>query len=196
MKYIIELDEGDSIKLIKDNVEEDVDLESLEVYMDQVKLGDLEEGDIIVAGYDSGMSWISIVNYVDDDEYFSFADFNYTGFNDGQSVSFTVASCSQDWVRYASDKEKQILFDALRDYSSRAWDGSEIVRWRAPIGQEYSYIDLDNPDYICDCEEIMDSLDSFRWKAGNYFPVGYIKKKLSFSDTFEEIRMLNSKNED
>ena len=196
MKYIIELDEGDSLKLIKNNVEIEVDLKSLKVHADNVKLSDLEEGDIIVVGYDDGMSWISIIDHVNDEEYFSYADLNYTGFSNGQTISYGSSNCSQDWIRYASEEEKQILFNALRDYSSRAWDGSEIVRWRAPIGQEYSYIDLDNPDYICDCEEIMDSLDSFRWKAGNYFPVGYIKKKLSFSDTFEEIRMLNSKNED
>ena len=73
------------------------------------------------------------------------------------------------FIRLATDSEKQLLFDKLKE-KCLMFDGKDVVRWRAkPIESYYSIfgsgiISLFKDSYIADSEH------ERKYNSGNYFP--------------------------
>ena len=78
---------------------------------------------------------------------------------------------THDYMRPATDSEKQRLFDALAKKGKR-WNAEEkriedLPRWRARKGEIYYYVDYDfTIDYFIEDE---DSADNTNYVIGNYY---------------------------
>lgn len=86
---------------------------------------------------------------------------------------YTTVISQSDWCsygercRFATDSEKQLLFDKLKE-KCLMFDGENIVRWRAEIGGHYYFINYNmNVEKTFDCNH---EIDSCSCKIGNYFP--------------------------
>ena len=74
-------------------------------------------------------------------------------------------------LRYATDEEKQLLFDKMKEQSLR-WNAEEKrvekIRWRAE--KKEFYFVLDGTAFEVDCyTEIFDEIDAKLYNYGNYF---------------------------
>ena len=74
---------------------------------------------------------------------------------------------------YATQSEKQQLFDALRDKYALMWNGKGLVNWRAKPQQTYYILDAEGPLALVDSP---DDADDRLYKSGNYFPEGFLTK--------------------
>ncbi|MGE4284046.1 MAG: hypothetical protein AB7G87_10035 [Clostridia bacterium] len=78
-----------------------------------------------------------------------------------------------DWTSYgekttlATDSEKQLLFDKLKE-KCLMFDGKDIVRWRAEPYQKYFYLPGDGD--IAETKDDMSNWDDGAYHIGNYFP--------------------------
>lgn len=76
----------------------------------------------------------------------------------------------KDDVRLATNEEKQILFDKMKEHGLR-WNAEEKrvekLRWRASIDEKYHHISK-LLDYNSEIEGFLD-FDEEMWKVGNYF---------------------------
>ena len=70
-------------------------------------------------------------------------------------------------LRLATDSEKQLLFDKLKE-KCLMFDGKNVVRWRADPYRKYFYL-LGDGD-IAETEDIMSNWDNEYYNIGNYFP--------------------------
>ena len=121
-----------------------------------------KENDVITC-IDECYKWIAI--YKD--------EINETSFN--AKVIYTIQNEmfeKNSWAVYANPRlatysEKQLLFDKLKE-KCLMFDGKDIVRWRADLGDNYYCVDSDN---IVACEEEdYFAADDRRYNSGNYFP--------------------------
>ena len=74
-------------------------------------------------------------------------------------------------VRYATDEEKQFLFNKMKEQGIK-WNAEEKrvekIRWRAKEGEHYSL--LDRLTFEVDCyTERFDEIDTKLYNSGNYF---------------------------
>lgn len=73
-------------------------------------------------------------------------------------------------VRLATEKEKQLLFDKMKEQGLK-WNAEEKrvenIRWRAKKGEGYYFID--NSVHISSHQEDDDGVDNQLWNAYNYF---------------------------
>ena len=74
-------------------------------------------------------------------------------------------------LRYATEEEKQLLFDKMKEQGLR-WNAEEKrvekIRWRAKEGEHYSL--LDRLTFKVDCyTEGFDEIDTKLYNSGNYF---------------------------
>ncbi len=70
-------------------------------------------------------------------------------------------------LRLATDSEKQLLFDKLKE-KCLMFDGETIVRWRAEPYQKYFYLTGDGS--ISEADEYMSNWGDNTYNIGNYFP--------------------------
>ena len=69
--------------------------------------------------------------------------------------------------RLATDEEKQLLFDKLKE-KCLMFDGENVVRWRAAPYKKYFYLPGDGD--IAETEDDMSNWDDGAYHIGNYFP--------------------------
>lgn len=121
-----------------------------------------KENDVITC-IDECYKWVAI--YKD--------EINETSFN--AKVIYTIQNEmfeKNSWAVYANprlatDSEKQLLFDKLKE-KCLMFDGESIVRWRAKYNEKYWFI-----DYSCEVSLDFDSYiyrQNSRHSTGNYFP--------------------------
>lgn len=77
---------------------------------------------------------------------------------------------NRESFRYATEEEKQLLFDKMKEQGLR-WNAEEKrvekIRWRAKKGEEYRFM---NTDFTTVCTtELGDDVDTNRYDALNYF---------------------------
>ena len=85
--------------------------------------------------------------------------------------SYTGFGYTKDYTRYATEEEKQLLFDKLSEEGYR-WNAEKkelekLSRWRADANQYYFYITSKLEVGIED--EVFYSIDNARYNSCNYF---------------------------
>lgn len=70
-------------------------------------------------------------------------------------------------LRLATESEKQLLFDKLKE-KCLMFDGKDVVRWRAAPYKKYFYLPGDGD--IAEIEDDMSNWDDGAYYIGNYFP--------------------------
>ena len=71
------------------------------------------------------------------------------------------------FIRLATDSEKQLLFDKLKE-KCLMFDGKDVVRWRANPNGKYFYLPGDGD--VAETEDDMSNWDDGAYHIGNYFP--------------------------
>lgn len=134
------------------------------------KIQDFKDGDILVTIEKERRCCIFIYKETDDYGFHSF----YIGINTGDTLTISK-SPSQRWgndslLDYATEKEKRLLFDKMKELGLR-WNVEEKrveqIRWRAEEGKKYYYIDNQGIPRV-DTEDGHIS-DADRYEFGNYF---------------------------
>lgn len=95
----------------------------------------------------------------------------------------TINVCGK--MRLATDSEKQLLFDKLKD-KCLMFDGENVVRWRANDGGKYWYICGDGN--VTDTTEYYTEWSNKAYKSGNYFPT----RELAEAFQKQYIELLNN----
>lgn len=127
---------------------------------EEEEVQEFENGDVLCSFYNDTMVIFKDVNKNVRD-YFD-SHYNNKDFSDKlwHSASF----------RHATDEEKQILFDKMKEQGLR-WNAEEKrvekIRWRAGVGKEYYFI---NPSLdVLKIEECRSVICSEHYLASNYF---------------------------
>ncbi len=121
---------------------------------------EFKENDIVTCETE-GIKWIAI--FKDKIDTFSFR----------AKALYTTVISQSDWCSYgekcsiATESEKQLLFDKLKD-KCLMFDGKDIVRWRAAPYKKYFYLPGDGD--IAETEDDMSNWDDGAYYIGNYFP--------------------------
>lgn len=141
------------------------------------------DGDILYAPYDGQASECIFIFKSTHDE----KKYCYAGFICGFDVYFN--GYVRGNFRYATKKEKQLLFDALAKVGKK-WNADKKCieelkpeRWMAKIYEPY-YV-LDDFFEVCESEENNDKIDNKRYNAGNYF-----RTEQQAKDFAEQIKQL------
>lgn len=83
--------------------------------------------------------------------------------------SYSLWNENHTW-RYATDEEKQLLFDKMKEQGLK-WNAEEKrvekVRWRAEIGETYFFIDTELQ--VCELFDNNETCDNAFYNALNYF---------------------------
>ena len=123
---------------------------------------EFKENDIVFL---DSVESVMIFDYIDDSDVIHTKCF-YSTLQNKLSTK-TINVCGK--MRLATDSEKQLLFDKLKD-KCLMFNGKDVVRWRAkPIESYYSIfgsgiISLFKDSYIADSEH------ERKYNSGNYFP--------------------------
>ena len=125
---------------------------------------EFKENDIVYTVYHNHPC-ISIINFF---ESYSFCSIKTKYSFD---VDLNTLDCdptyAYDTIRLATDSEKQLLFDKLKD-KCLMFDGENVVRWRANPDGKYFYLPGDGD--IAETEDDMSNWDDGAYHIGNYFP--------------------------
>lgn len=82
----------------------------------------------------------------------------------------TDARWGNGTLRYATEEEKQLLFDKMKEQGLK-WNAEEKkvekIRWRAKKGEEYRFMNTDFTTVYT--TELGDDIDTKRYNALNYF---------------------------
>nr|DAJ81262.1 MAG TPA: hypothetical protein [Caudoviricetes sp.] len=158
----VTLKAGDSLNIpegckavIKDNV----------VVFDSV----FQDGDILAHARCLNYSCPFIYKGTDESGFYQF----YVGVNNGGEIcqsNDTDKRWGNGALRHATEEEKQLLFDKMKEGGLR-WNAEEKrvekIRWRAEDGKEYYYVD--NQEIIIVDKEDGHWADENRYRIGNYF---------------------------
>lgn len=124
---------------------------------------EFKENDIVYTEY-VNHPCISIINFF---ESYSFCSIKTKySFDVDLNTLYCDSTYAYETIRLATDSEKQLLFDKLKE-KCLMFDGKNIVRWRAEPENIYYCVDIDG---VMNDEESCDLLDDIRYKNGNYFP--------------------------
>ena len=194
-QYKIQLPKGKKVTMTNVDFEDgvmtvNVELENRKVQKYEPKDGDILYGDsltrniIIYKGTNERGAVLSYAGLA------SFSGINRLAICDETNLGFGYAS---EYTRYATDEEKQLLFDALAKEGKR-WNPEtkqiDDVRWRAGKGNPYYYII--GFDRIVGTTDERLACDENRYATNNYF-----KTRESVEKVAEQIREIfkNSKAE-
>ena len=159
----LKLKAGDSLNIpegckavIKDNV----------VVFEKVQ--DFKDGDILVSVINGKRRHAFIYKSTDNMGYHSY----YIGLNGDTNIS--ISNFSDKWgssaLSYATEEEKQLLFDKMKEQGLQ-WNAEEKrvekIRWRAENGEKYYYVSTEGFALV-DKEE-GHIVDENRYKFGNCF---------------------------
>lgn len=129
-----------------------------------------KDGDILVIAENGHRRCVFIYKNTDEDGYHSC----YAGVNTGNRLVISKFP-EQRWgdddlLDYATDKEKQFLFDKMKE-KGLLWNAEdkrvEKVRWRAKKHGEYHFMNSDLT--TSNTDEFGDDIDMNRYGALNYF---------------------------
>ena len=145
-----------------------------------------EDGDVVYAqGERENYNWIFIYQKSKTDPYLDCRYYASLGIeHDGKPIEELVISdyCNtQDFLRPATEAEKQRLFDALAKEGKR-WNAEkkcieDLPRWRAQINEEYYFVDADCS--VADIKEKYSGADTIMYEVGNYFRTREAAKKVA-----------------
>lgn len=125
---------------------------------------EFKENDIVYTEY-RNHPCISIINFF---ESYSFCSIKTKYSFD---VDLNTLDCDPTYayetIRLATDSEKQLLFDKLKE-KCLMFDGENVVRWRAAPYKKYFYLPGDGD--IAETEDDMSNWDDGAYYIGNYFP--------------------------
>ena len=157
MKYKVNIPEGCkvmTVEVIDDRIILKVDKEDPE----------FKENDIVYTVYNNHPC-ISVINNwkFDDGMILTKCSFDIDA-NKGATICTLYI---YDTIRLATDSEKQLLFDKLKE-KCLMFDGEGIVRWRADQYQKYFYLTGDGS--ISEADEYRSNWDDGAYHIGNYFP--------------------------
>lgn len=140
---------------------------------------EFKENDIVYTEY-VNHPCISIINFF---ESYSFCSIKTKYSFD---VDFNTLYCDSTYayetIRLATDSEKQLLFDKLKE-KCLMFDGENVVRWRAAPYKKYFYLPGDGD--IAETEDDMSNWDDGAYYIGNYFPTREMAK--SFQKQYLEL---------
>lgn len=121
---------------------------------------EFKENDIVTCETE-GIKWVAI--FKEKIDAFSFR----------AKALYTTVISQSDWCsygercRHATESEKQLLFDKLKE-KCLMFDGENVVRWRAEPYKKYFYLPGDGD--IAETEDDMSNWDDGAYYIGNYFP--------------------------
>ena len=128
---------------------------------------EFKENDIVTCETE-GVKWIAIFK----------EKINCSSFR--SKALYTTVISQNDWSSYgercrlATESEKQLLFDKLKE-KCLMFDGENIVRWRADPNGKYFYMPGDGN--IAETEDDMSNWDDGAYHIGNYFPTKELAEK-------------------
>lgn len=117
---------------------------------DKVDISQFKDGDIITCGWENEFhtcSWVCVLNGTIEeckDNYFleEYCGTYLVGGDGKEQTWIDSYSDSATWVHYATEEEKQKLFDALAK-EGKAWDAEKKavveLKWKPKIGEKYYY---------------------------------------------------------
>ncbi len=121
---------------------------------------EFKENDIV---YLNSVQSVMIFDHLDDSDVIHTKCF-YSTLQNNLSTK-TINVCGK--MRLATESEKQLLFDKLKE-KCLMFDGENIVRWRAEPYKKYFYLPGDGD--IAETEDDMSNWDDGAYYIGNYFP--------------------------
>lgn len=121
---------------------------------------EFKENDIVFL---ESVESVMIFDYIDDSDVIHTKCF-YSTLQNKLSTK-TINVCGK--MRLATDSEKQLLFDKLKE-KCLMFDGENVVRWRAAPYKKYFYLPGDGD--IAETEDDMSNWDDGAYYIGNYFP--------------------------
>lgn len=140
------------------------------VFEKEEKLQDFKDGDILIITENEHRYCVFIYKNTDGCGFHSF----YVGINTGNTLTISK-SLWQKWgndalLDYATDKEKQELFDKMKEQGLR-WNARtkqiERIRNRVKFGHEYLFIN--SFGVVAKVPEYNDPQDDNRYNVGNYY---------------------------
>ena len=126
---------------------------------EEIDITQFKNGDIITSGWENefkACSWVSILNgSIEDskDNYFleEYCGTYVVGGDDKEQTWIDSYSDSATWVRYATDEEKKLLFDRLKEEGFE-WDAEKKelvkIKWKPKVGETCFAPYLDFPEFI------------------------------------------------
>lgn len=130
---------------------------------------EFKDGDILVAAVDEERYNAFIYKSTDKNGFHSY----YVGLDVCKQISISDSPSnrwSNDSLFYATEEEKQLLFDKMKEQGLK-WNAKEKrvenIRWRASSDERYYYI-----NHLFECQSDIEEshiFDEDRWKVGNYF---------------------------
>lgn len=136
---------------------------------------EFKENDIVFL---DSVESVMIFDYIDDSDVIHTKCF-YSTLQNKLSTK-TINVCGK--MRLATESEKQLLFDKLKE-KCLMFDGENIVRWRANPNGKYFYLPGDGD--IAETEDDMSNWDDGAYYIGNYFPTREMAK--SFQKQYIEL---------
>ena len=88
-------------------------------------------------------------------------------YNIDRNFIYLQESNTSDGARLATDSEKQLLFDKLKE-KCLMFDGENVVRWRANVRCDFYY--LSGNSMVMNAVECGHNWQDNAYKSGNYFP--------------------------
>lgn len=149
---------------------------------DKVDISQFKDGDIITCGWENEFntcSWVCVLNgTIEDckDNYFlDECCGTYLVGGDGEEQTWIDSySDSATWVRFATEEEKQKLFDALAK-EGKAWDAEKKavveLKWKQKIGETCFAPYFDFPKFIT-----KQWLWEINWYSTEYYNKGWCFK--------------------
>lgn len=119
---------------------------------------EFKENDIVSTGYD-----VAIIDKISGNSFSAKALYELYS----QKIFIGNVSVQFDNLHHATDLEKKILFDKLKE-KCLMFDGENVVRWRAAPYKKYFYLPGDGD--IAETKDDMSNWDDGAYHIGNYFP--------------------------
>ena len=136
---------------------------------------EFKENDIVFL---DSVESVMIFDYIDDSDVIHTKCF-YSTLQNKLSTK-TINVCGK--MRLATESEKQLLFDKLKE-KCLMFDGENVVKWRAAPYKKYFYLPGDGD--IAETEDDMSNWDDGAYYIGNYFPTREMAK--SFQKQYIEL---------
>ena len=125
---------------------------------------EFKENDIVYTEY-VNHPCISIINFF---ESYSFCSIKTKySFDVDLNTLYCDSTYAYETIRLATDSEKQLLFDKLKEKCLR-FDGKDIVRWRANVRRDFYY--LSDNSMVMNDVECGHNWQNSAYESGNYFP--------------------------
>ena len=144
---------------------------------EEAKTQDFKDGDVLTSLFDNKVVFIFKEDELKQKE--NKNDYYVCHIYVSSSIGYTIevptkdslSFCGhKDEVRLATNKEKQFLFDKMKE-QGLLWNAGENrvekIRWRAKYGEKYFVVRMD--DGIYSSEECNDEYDNSYYNAFNYF---------------------------